>query len=108
MYEKELKMQAIKEQDEINLHSTQAEYLSESDSDDEHEENFLWYNDPDPDTYFCLSTLQKNVIEKDQQVYICYGRRSNRYLLSGYGFLLPKNKYNALSFRVWLDFRPKD
>ena len=66
MYEKELKMQAIKEQDEINLHSTQAEYLSESDSEDEHEENFLWYNDPDPDTYFCLSTLQKNVIEKDQ------------------------------------------
>ena len=29
-------------------------------------------------------------------------------MLSGYGFLLQKNKYNALSFRVWLDFRPKD
>ena len=48
------------------------------------------------------------MIEKDAQVYVCYGRRSNRYLLSAYGFLLAKNKYNALSFRVWLDFRPKD
>jgi len=28
-------------------------------------------------------------------------------LLSGYGFMLQHNKYNALSFRVSLDFRPK-
>lgn len=48
------------------------------------------------------------MIEKDSQIYVCYGRRSNRYLLSGYGFTLKKNKYNALKFRVWLDFRPKD
>jgi len=47
------------------------------------------------------------MIEKDHQVYLCYGRRSNRYLLSGYGFTLPINKYNALTFRVWLDFSGK-
>lgn len=39
---------------------------------------------------------------------MCYGRRGNRYLLSGYGFLLQNNKYNALNFRVWLDFRSKE
>ena len=47
-------------------------------------------------------------IEKDDQVYICYGRRSNRYLLSAYGFTLASNKYNTLSFRVWLDFSGKN
>ena len=63
MYEKEMKMQAIREQQDIT--KSEAAYISSEDEDADHEENFLWYNDPDPDTYFCLSTLQKNVIEKD-------------------------------------------
>ena len=42
--------------------------------------------DPDTANYFVLSTVQKNMIAKDTQIFICYGRRSNRYLLTGYGF----------------------
>ena len=71
------------------------------------EENFGWYTEEDPDSYFCLCTRTKNEIEKDQQVYVCYGRRSNKYLLWGYGFVLQNNKYNSLSIRVWLDFQQK-
>lgn len=109
MYERELKMQQLLEQDELSLRKIEAEFR---DSDEEAEglpeENFVWYQDPDPDNFFVLTTMEKNFIEKDTQVFICYGRRSNRYLLSGYGFGLPNNKYNTLSFRIWLDFRPKD
>ncbi len=34
----------------------------------------------------------------------CYGRRTNRFLLLNYGFCLNNNKYNSLSFRVWINF----
>lgn len=95
-----------REQDDKSYKESTTEYLSSDEEDVE--ENFAWYKDTDPNTYFCLCTRTKNMIEKDQQVYVCYGRRSNRYLLSAYGFCLQKNKYNALSFRVWLDFRAKD
>ena len=40
-------------------------------------------------------------------MFVCYGRRTNRYLLCAYGFCLESNKYNSLQFRVWLDFQPK-
>lgn len=40
-------------------------------------------------------------------MFVCYGRRTNRYLLCAYGFCLESNKYNSLQFRVWLDFTPK-
>jgi len=67
-------------------------------------ENYAWYRYNDPDSYFVLATKHKNLIEKDQQIFHCYGRRTNRYLLGNYGFCLEYNKYNSLSFRVWLDF----
>jgi hypothetical protein len=51
-----------------------------------------------------LATKHKNLIESDQQIFHCYGRRTNRYLLGNYGFCLEYNKYNSLAFRVWLDF----
>jgi len=70
-------------------------------------ENYSWFNIKDPDTYFCLATKHKNIIEAGHQVFHCYGRRTNRYLLQGYGFCLENNKYNSLSFRVWLDFNDK-
>ena len=51
-----------------------------------------------------LCTKYKNVYEKGQQVFHCYGRRTNRFLLLNYGFCLNNNKYNSLSFRVWINF----
>ena len=35
------------------------------------------------------------------QVYVCYGRRTNRFLLLNYGFCFQNNKYNSEVFRVW-------
>lgn len=81
------------------------EYNSSDDEDDE--ENFAWYKDSDPDTYFVLCTKYKNTFAENQQIFHCYGRRTNRFLLLNYGFCLNNNKYNSLSFRVWVNFNWK-
>lgn len=36
------------------------------------------------------------------QLFTFYGRRSNTFLLAGYHFLLPHNKYDSYSFRMYL------
>ena len=74
------------------------------DNYEEDEENFAWYDTEDRDTYFVLTTMGKHCYKKDDQVFHCYGRRSNDYLISNYGFCLANNKYNSLSFRVNIDF----
>jgi hypothetical protein len=77
-------------------------------SDDEEEiEDYHWYIDSDPNSYFVLCTKFKQPFRAGEQVYHCYGRRTNRYLLNNYGFCLPQNKYNSMSFRVWIDFSKK-
>lgn len=38
------------------------EYNSSEEDDDE--ENFAWFKDEDPDTYFTLATKHKNVYDK--------------------------------------------
>ena len=65
MYEKEMKMQAVKEMDDQSLRETVAEFQS-SEEEADFEENFSWYKDPDNANYFILSTLLKNMIEKDK------------------------------------------
>lgn len=39
---------------------------------------------------------------KHEQLYNFYGRRSNKYLLSGYNFVIPNNKYDSFSFRIFI------
>ena len=78
------------------------EYNSSEEDDDE--ENFAWYDKDDDQTYFVLCTKHKNIYNPGQQVFHCYGRRTNRFLLLNYGFCLNNNKYNSLSFRVWVNF----
>jgi len=51
--------------------------------------------------------MTKNTYKKDDQVFHCYGRRSNQYLLAYYGFCLQDNKYNSLRFKVNIDFNWK-
>ena len=38
--------------------------------------------------------------KKGEQVYVRYGKRSNKFLLTWYGFASLKNKFNSFSFRV--------
>ena len=54
-----------------------------------------------------MSTRNKNIYEVDDQVFHFYGRQNNRYLQKNYGFLLAKNKYNSVTFKVLLDFGTK-
>lgn len=54
--------------------------------------------------YFQMGSKYKNIYEQRDQVFHCYGRRTNRFLLVNYGFCLRNNKYDSLSFRVWVDF----
>jgi hypothetical protein len=79
-------MKLLKEQDEAEWANLVKEYDSEDDESDE--ENFAWYELRDKDTYFVLNTMAKTVFKKDDQVFHCYGRRSNQYLLLNYGFCL--------------------
>lgn len=95
-------MKLLKDQDDEEWSKMTEEYNSSEEEDDE--ENFAWYTDGDKDTYFVLCTKYKNVYKKGQQVFHCYGRRTNRFLLLNYGFCLNNNKYNSLSFRVWINF----
>ena len=38
--------------------------------------------------------------KKDQQLFLTYGRRSNRYLLLFYGLCIPDNKYDSITVRI--------
>lgn len=102
LYDKEQRMKLLKEQDEEDWAKMTMEYNSSEEEDDE--ENFSWYDHRDDQTYFVLCTKHKNVYKPGQQVFHCYGRRTNRFLLLNYGFCLNNNKYNSLSFRVWVNF----
>lgn len=78
--------------------------IDSSDEDRNEEENFAWYDINDRDTYFVLTTMNQHIYRPGDQIYHCYGRRSNRYLVSNYGFSLSSNKYEAISFKINLDF----
>lgn len=86
MYAKEQKMLQMRELHDRNYKDSITEFQSSEEENEE--ENYAWFNDKDPANYFCLCTRTKNMIEKDQQVFVCYGRRTNRYLLCAYGFCL--------------------
>jgi len=100
-------MKLLREQDAAEW-AKLVEECDHSEDDDEEEENFAWYNMEDDNTYFTLTTSTKNVFKKNDQLFICYGRTSNQYLLNNYGFSLANNKYNSLRFRVNVDFGWKD
>lgn len=102
LYDREERMKLLKEHDDLDWQKMKEDYNSSEEEDSV--ENYGWYNYADKNTYFTLCTKHKNIIDKDQQIFHCYGRRTNRFLLSNYGFCLEQNKYNSLTFRVWLDF----
>ena len=55
-------MKLLKEQDEEEWAKMTEEYNSSEEEDEE--ENFAWYKDEDPDTYFVLANKYKNYYEK--------------------------------------------
>ncbi|CAD8145270.1 unnamed protein product [Paramecium octaurelia] len=73
----------------------------ESEREDSEESNWEWLEENDQDAYFCITTTEP--IKQHEQVTVSYGRRTNRFLLSWYGFTLPENKYSSFNFRLWLN-----
>lgn len=46
------------------------------------DEDFSWYTEKIKDeTYFVMVNCERKTIKKGEQVYYCYGRRSNAFLL---------------------------
>ncbi|CAD8069199.1 unnamed protein product [Paramecium primaurelia] len=75
-----------------------------SESSDDSEKDFDWYNDDDDQVYFCITTAGQ--IQQGEQIYTFYGRRNNRFLLLWYGFTMNNNKYNSFNLRLWLNPEP--
>jgi len=55
------------------------------------------------ETSFCLINKNRRTIEAGEQVFYCYGNRTNKFLLINYGFCFPGNAYDSLEFPVRLD-----
>ena len=60
----------------------------------------LWKDDDFE--YMILKNSEKDFFQKNSQVYFCYGRLSNRKLLSRYGMALEFNKYDNAIIKIGL------
>jgi hypothetical protein len=56
-----------------------------------------------PDTYDFVIRTYSDGFPKGSQVFLCYGRMSNREMLKRYGFCIPYNKYNYLYIKLRLE-----
>ena len=70
----------------LDQSSTQIVPLNEEDEDIDYnyeEENFSWYDDETmrDSTYFVLVNCERKSIKQGEQVFYCYGKRSNAFLL---------------------------
>lgn len=67
-------------------------------------EDFTWITpENEGDIYYAMGTKFKTVYRKGEQLFNCYGLRTNRFLLLNYGFCLRNNKYNSLGFKVFVN-----
>ncbi|KRX01136.1 hypothetical protein PPERSA_08237 [Pseudocohnilembus persalinus] len=57
-----------------------------------------WYDPEDNDNY--INFVTQKPVKKGQQIFNCYGRRSNKGLLLWYGFCLIDNPYDSVVFRL--------
>ncbi|CAK69023.1 unnamed protein product (macronuclear) [Paramecium tetraurelia] len=99
-------IEAIKAKQQImngRFSKLQSEPTSSSDNESEtsEESKWDWLNEYDQDAYFCIATTEP--IKKFEQVTVSYGRRTNRFLISWYGFALSENIYSSFNFRLWLN-----
>ena len=57
-----------------------------------------------PERYdFIISTGYQDTFPKGSQVYLCYGRMTNREMLKRYGFCITNNKYNNMLIKLKLE-----
>ena len=64
------------------------------------DKDFSWWRYDDPATYFCVSTTSRYSFAPGQQIFTSYGRRSNKYLLTFYGFCISDNRHDSVVMRI--------
>lgn len=103
-YEKEEMEKIHHKNSGIKVHKSDAQNDEEEEEDeDEDDSDWEWFEDDDNDNYFIVATHSRLSYKKGDQIFNCYGRRTNRFLLMWYGFCLQDNRYNSLSFRLWMN-----
>jgi len=72
---------------------------------EETDEEFEWFEAASmtADTYFCFVNKNRETFETGDQVFYCYGNRTNKFLLLNYGFCFPGNRYDSFEFPLSLD-----
>jgi hypothetical protein len=85
-----------------------AEQPSIGPTKDEVRDNWLKSMKDCPDEYEFQIQAGKEAYPKGSQVYICYGRMSNRDMLKRYGFCLANNKYNNIFIKLKLELKDPD
>lgn len=61
-----------------------------------------------PEEYDFVVKTGKDPFPAGSQVFLCYGRMSNREMLKRYGFCLPQNKYNNIYIKLKLEMSDPD
>lgn len=100
-YEKEEMEKIHHKNSGIKGHKSDAQ--EDAEDEDEDDSDWEWFEDDDNDNYFIVATHSRLSYKKGDQIFNCYGRRTNRFLLMWYGFCLQDNRYNSLSFRLWMN-----
>lgn len=69
------------------------------------EEEFTWFqaDEHTNTTYFNMVNKTRRTVEAGDQLFYCYGNRSNKFLLINYGFCFPNNLYDSFEFHLRLD-----
>ena len=70
---------------------------------DENTENYKnWWDIKTEGLYFAMNTRHRTAYKKGDQLFNSYGSRTNRFLITNYGFTLRQNKYNSMGFKVFV------
>lgn len=72
---------------------------------EETDEEFGWFDPVEHtnDTYFTFVNKNRKTFMPGEQVFYCYGNRTNKFLLVNYGFCFPGNSYDSYEFPLRLD-----
>ena len=75
------------EEDETSANGSEEE--EEEDESEDEDEKFSWYDWNDKENiFFTILTGARNSYEAGSEIFNCYGRRNNRFLLLHYGFTI--------------------
>ena len=78
---------------------------AQDENSEETDEEFDWF-EPEihtDETYFSFVNKNRKTFMPGDQVFYCYGNRTNKFLLLNYGFCFPGNKYDSYEFPLRLD-----